>query len=123
MSAVLSDSKYALREKNEWLDRYIPEIDSYHRIFPPCGGNKKEYIPGGIRKTDTLLDDYTLNLSQWEPPAKGIKLLNGINHTKGTWQGDMVKHDNKPDELAKAIYEYAVNEKIEMLNIHKRKTL
>ncbi len=47
MSSVLRDSKYALQEKNEWLDRYLPEIDQEHRIFPPCGENKARYVPEG----------------------------------------------------------------------------
>lgn len=103
MSAVLTDSKFALQEKNEWLDKYLPEIDSKHRIFPPCGEDKKEYVPEGIRDTDYLLDDYTKNLVLWQPPAKGIKLLNGINHTNGTWQYDMLSYDREGSSLAAAI--------------------
>ncbi len=103
MSSVLSDSKYALQEKNEWLDKYLPEIDSEHRIFPPCGKNKLEYVPEGIRTLDYLLDDYTNNLALWEPPAKGIKLLNGINHTNGTWKGSMLRYDKEPEWLAEDI--------------------
>ena len=41
LSAYLTDSQYALQEKNEWLDRYLPEIDQTHRIFVPCGSDKK----------------------------------------------------------------------------------
>lgn len=100
LSSVLTDSKYALEEKNAWIDKYLPEIDNEHRIFPPCGADKKDYIPGEIGQTDYLLDDYSVNLSMWEPPAKGIKLLNGINHTRGTWQGEMVKHDMTARSLA-----------------------
>ena len=100
LSAVLSDSRYALEEKNAWLDRYLPEIDADHRIFPPCGENKLEYVPDGICGTDYLLDDYTHNLALWEPPAKGIKLLNGINHTNGTWQGSILRYDMDPEVLA-----------------------
>ena len=103
MSSVLGDSRYAVREKNEWLDQYLPEIDQKHRIFPPCGENKLDYVPGGVRSTDYLLDDYTHNLMLWEPPAKGIKLLNGINHTRGTWQGSMLRYDKEPRELAENI--------------------
>lgn len=83
LSSYLSDSQFALEEKNSWLDKYLPEIKNDHRIFPPCGMDKKDFVPGGITELDYLLDDYTLNLNQWEPPAKGIKLLNGINHTRG----------------------------------------
>lgn len=92
MSSVLSDSKYALTEKNEWLDKYLPSIDAEHRIFPPCGENKVDYIPDGVRESDCLLDDYTQNLTLWQPPAKGIKLLNGINHSKGTWQDNRIDY-------------------------------
>lgn len=103
MSAVLSDSKYALEEKNEWLNRYLPEIDMDHRIFPPVGANKLDYVPDGVRSTDFLLDDYTHNLMLWEPPARGIKLLNGINHTNGTWKGSMLRYDKAPEDLARSI--------------------
>lgn len=103
MSAVLTDSKYALEEKNAWLDEYLPQIDKEHRIFPPCGENKLNYVPDGVRETDHLLDDYTKNLALWEPPAKGIKLLNGINHTHETWQGNMLRFNHEPTELANRI--------------------
>lgn len=84
LSAVLTDSKYAQAEKNEWLNLYLPEIDESHRIFVPCGEDKTRYVPERISEDDVLLDDYTVNLNAWEPPAKGLKLLNGINGTKGT---------------------------------------
>ena len=98
LSAVLSDSSYAIEEKNTWLDKYLPEVDVEHRIFPPCGQDKKQYV--SIREKDFLLDDYTHNLNLWQPPARGIKLLNGINHTKGTWQYDCLRFDKDPCELA-----------------------
>ena len=87
LSAYLTDNPYALQEKNEWLDWYLPEIQSDHRIFCPCGKQKTDYIIGGIKETDILIDDYTKNLIEWKQQGGvGIKLLNGINHTKGTWQ-------------------------------------
>ena len=110
LSAVLSDSKYALQEKNEWLDRYLPEIDKNHRIFSPCGENKRKYIPEGIRNDDFLLDDYTHNLILWSPPAKGIKLLNGINHTKGTWQDSRLSFNKSCSELSKNITDIVLND-------------
>lgn len=103
LSAVLTDSKFALDEKNAWLDKYLPEIPKERRIFPPCGTDKKQYIADWISEDDFLLDDYTVNLAAWEPPARGIKLLNGINNTKGTWQGDMVSFEETPAEIAQSI--------------------
>lgn len=86
LSAYLSDSHYALDEKNAWLDKYLPELPQEKRLFVPCGTDKSIVVPGHIKHDDYLLDDYTKNLSEWEPPARGIKLINGINHTNGTWQ-------------------------------------
>jgi len=74
-----------------------------HRIFPACGESKRDQIQGGINENDWLLDDYTLNLNQWDPPGRGIKLLNGINHTKGTWKHEMVRHDKESLEIAENI--------------------
>ena len=105
LSAVLSDSPYALKEKNAWLERYLPEVDMAHRLFPPCGSDKKDVIKGGVTERDFLLDDYTLNLNAWEPPARGIKLLNGINHTNGSWQKAMVPWNRMPEMLAADIAE------------------
>lgn len=109
LSAYLTDSKYALSEKEQWMDTYIPEIDNEHRIFMPCGENKLDYLPGGVRKSDQLLDDYTHNLTMWEPPARGIKLLNGINHTRETWRGNRLRYDKSPEELAENIVDIALN--------------
>lgn len=103
LSAVLTDSEFAIDEKNAWLDKYLPEIPNEHRIFPPCGADKKLYIPNLLSETDFLLDDYTVNLTAWEPPARGIKLLNGINNSRGTWHGDAVSFNKTADEIAKSI--------------------
>lgn len=98
LSAVLGDSLYAVSEKNTWLDRNVPEMRADRRLFPPCGTDKKQYVPGGIRSTDFLLDDYTQNLIRW--PGQGIKLLTAINHTRGTWKGDRIRYDKAPEEIA-----------------------
>lgn len=103
LSAYLSDSPYAWAEKNMWLDRYLPEVEAGHRLFIPCGADKRECIPGGIRPGDYLLDDYTHNLTQWEASARGIKLLNGINHTHGTWTHDRVWYGREPADLTEKI--------------------
>ena len=103
LSAYLSDSRYALDEKNAWLDKYLPELQQEKRLFVPCGTDKSVVVPGHIRPNDYLLDDYTKNLSEWEPPARGIKLINGINHTNGTWQGDKIQFTHAPEELSRMI--------------------
>ena len=103
LSAYLTDSRYALEEKKAWLDKYLPELPQEKRLFVPCGTDKSVAVPGLIRPDDYLLDDNTKNLSEWEPPAKGIKLINGINHTNGTWQGDKIQFTHAPEELSSMI--------------------
>lgn len=107
-SAVYDDALYAKDDKNAFLDMYLPEIDSEHRIFTVCGQDKKEFIPDGIRHDDYLIDDLTRNLKNWQPPAMGIKLLNGINHTNQTWQNDMISFAKNPRQIADDIYNIVV---------------
>lgn len=88
LSAVLSDSAFARQEKMDWLSRELPEIPAAHRLFPPCGRNKAEFLPGGCRETDFLLDDYTKNLREWG--GVGIKCLNGQNGSHDSWKGSRI---------------------------------
>lgn len=103
LSAYLTDSDYALGEKQVWLDRYLPEIDKKHRIFIPCGTDKSSAVD--LREDDFLLDDYTLNLNAWEPPARGIKLVNAINDTHKSWKSERVQFDDPPEVIRKRIEE------------------
>lgn len=103
MSAVLRDAHTARDEKNAWLDEYLPEVDKEHRCFMYCDEVKVDHIPGGQRDTDLLIDDYTHNLDPWSPPGIGVKLLNGINDTKGSWQGDKISFERKPLDIAERV--------------------
>ena len=87
----------------EWLDQHMPFIPHDHRLFIHNGIEKIAAVPGGVRPSDVLLDDYTLNLNQWAKQAKAIKLLNGINGTKGTWKGAAVSRFCPADEIADAV--------------------
>jgi 5'(3')-deoxyribonucleotidase len=98
LSAYLIDSPYALQEKNEWMDAYLPQMDAAHRIFVPNGADKRAYVHE-ICEDDVLLDDYTKNLLRWQP-SRGIKLINAINHTKKTWNAAMVHYDRPAALLA-----------------------
>ena len=86
------NSPFALGEKYEWVRVQTPEIKEC--IFVPYGANKHDFIED-IGPTDFLLDDYTKNLLAWEKAGgTGIKYLNGLNHSKGTWKGYTVKWDS-----------------------------
>lgn len=114
LSSVL-DSDYARNEKNQWLDEHIPQIDKRHRLFPAYGDSKIWIIPNGLQTTDTLLDDYSLNLNAWCPPGQAIKLMNGINGNHGTWQGARVSHMDSPEQIADAIKSYMEVQQAETL--------
>ena len=101
LSSVLPGSPYAVREKSAWLDQYLPQINAQHRLFPPCGQSKALAVPGGLHPNDTLLDDYTDNLLDWQ--GKGVKLYNGINSTRGRWKGDCLRYDKTPEQIAQAL--------------------
>lgn len=101
LSSVLTDSPYAQTEKNEWLDRYLSEISMENRIFASCGSAKNEFVPGGVRENDVLLDDYSKNLHEW--PGKSLKLMNGINGTKGSFQGEKISAEMPVAEFAERL--------------------
>lgn len=103
LSSVI-DGPYAVLDKNVWLDENIPELDEKHRIFCRCGENKAKKVEslfGDFGENFILLDDYTVNLRQWESSGgTAIKLLNGINGTNGTWKGvEVSRFASNPTEL------------------------
>ena len=89
LSAVYADNPYAVGEKREWLRRNLPEeaLRNLKSIFCFCGESKADAVPGGIRPTDILVDDYNGNLRDWAEQGVAIKMLNGINDKNGSWQG------------------------------------
>lgn len=107
LSSFLNESKYALQEKQNWLKKYLPELSDDKKIFVKYGDNKTAYIPNKIGLNDYLIDDYTKNLLEWkEAGGTGIKFLNGINHTKKTWDGFMLKNNEKLTENLELILSY-----------------
>lgn len=94
LSCYLKDSIFARKEKERWLKRNIPGIPY---ILIPCGSSKAEAAEkmSGRRlcSADVLLDDFTDNLNEWkEKGGTALKLLNGINDTKGCWKGERIRN-------------------------------
>ena len=78
------DSPYCLPEKQAWIDTHFPEIKRGNRIFLKVGESKIKKI-SQYWKLDTLcvlLDDYSVNLIEWEKYADCVpfKFDNGINN-------------------------------------------
>ena len=103
---------YAPQEKKKWINKYLPNIPSEKIILLPIGQCKTIH-PIGIRKNDILLDDFTPNLQAWSKHAIGIKLLNGINHTRGTWQGKTISIDLPSSCIARDILDCQSEENYE----------
>lgn len=110
LSKYLSDSPYALNEKNRSLDKYMPEIERNHRIFVPMNDSKSDYIPDGIHISDLILDDYTPNLNEWrDAGGTGVKLINGINDTHRSWSGLRIDAGLDPILFSYQLKYYAVS--------------
>lgn len=106
LSAVLPQcAELSRKEKNEWLDRYLPEIGEDHRIFTLCGESKAEAV-NGLTKNDVLCDDHSPNLAEWvSSGGSGVKILNGLNGLSGTFKkGPRVRIRRKKD-LMRAVTE------------------
>lgn len=105
LSHYLEESLYAKAEKEEWLRRYLPELGNENIVFVPYGREKALYAgsEGALTKDDILLDDYSKNLFEWENAGgRGIKFMNGVNGTKGTWKGDSVSVNST--DIAKDLF-------------------
>ena len=84
-AVILECAEQSKREKMKWLDKYIPDIDAYHRFFTICGTSKSEAIKD-LSSNDMLLDDHSPNLNEWiEAGGKAIKILNKYNGLNGTF--------------------------------------
>lgn len=100
----------AVHEKNAWLDAYLPEIDSEHRIFVACGSSKARAAANRLKtpcidNSFVLLDDYSVNLHEWKANRGScIKLRNGINGNGGTWKGESVTRFDTAENIADRIW-------------------
>ena len=100
LSSYLTKSKYALDEKIKWIKKYISS-DFARAIFVPYGDSKAEavefYTGQPVDENCYLIDDYNLNLYQWEEVAgkgRAMKLINDCNDKKGSWRGIRIYQDD-----------------------------
>ena len=110
-SATLGNPPGFVEQKNAWLDKFLPEIDAEHRLYPEIGTNKTKIIPGELTINDYLLDDYNKNLKEFEKACgQSIKLVNNINHmglgryggsAGALWGGPIVNYADEAKKIAK----------------------
>lgn len=110
------DSEYCEQEKRAWLSRNMPNINPNNLIFTMVGESKLEVVKELIGEQindyiNILLDDYTLNLEQWEENENniGIKFLNGINDTTKKWQGHKVTNFRQLEEIIQKLAMYGLH--------------
>lgn len=97
LSSVCSEN--AIKEKNEWLDKYMPFIGSADRNFVWETQSKADYADGCF-----LLDDFSKNLHEWnQKQGIGIKFMNGSNGNFGTWTGLNVDYKQSAEVLAEQL--------------------
>lgn len=127
LSAVLdTDPPFIISEKNEWLDKYLPEVSVDHRIFTRAGESKTDYI-GEIGEGVYLLDDFNKNLIEFEDAgAHAIKFHNDVNmrglgayggEAGPIWSGDVVHYDAIPEEFATQLANVVCGEPVKENNL------
>ena len=108
LSAVIGENPHALGEKERWLRAQLGDVlPLVKSIFPLCGTSKREAVPGGVRPTDILIDDYNVNLLDWGTQAVPIKYLNGINDRHGSWKG--LRASGSAESIVSTVYEAIVH--------------
>ena len=105
LSSCVTD--YCKEEKKKWLRAFLPEIPESNYIFVDMGENKAKSLGHPISKDDVLLDDYNLNLGEWQDAGGlSIKLVNNIND-KGIygprWVGSRVYEKDDALTIVQAI--------------------
>jgi 5'(3')-deoxyribonucleotidase len=110
------NSPYCEQEKIAWLLKNMPNISPKNFIFTKVGESKAQKIALSVDNIETyinvLLDDYTLNLEQWESKGDnmvGIKFLNGMNDTTKTWNGYKIKTFKQLEEIIQKLAMYGNN--------------
>lgn len=89
LSSVYQDD-HSVAEKSQWLDAV--GLSNLSRLFSPYGESKGEIIDS-LKKLYpdsifVLVDDNSEMLRKWqEAGGVGVKYYNGVNGTKGTWDG------------------------------------
>ena len=103
LSAVYQDG-HSVNDKISWLKEN--GLGGIPGIFVPYGEKKADYLKKSPGSISVLVDDFSKNLREWVATGDdfvGIKFMNGINGTKGTWAGYLVSNKMSTAQLVNAI--------------------
>lgn len=92
--------KRLIKERNQWIDHHLPEIDFNHRFYLKREQRKEDFVKlhfGSVDWSTILLDDYRSNCVKWKK-AGGISIhfVNELVSEKGNYQGEVIHYDNSP---------------------------
>jgi len=78
------DTPFCIKEKINWLKKYLPEAKKENVIFTKVGEVKSLKVEEALNRKlniyDILVDDYSLNINEWEKyGGTGIKYKNAFN--------------------------------------------
>lgn len=79
---ILSKSPYfAIKDKFDWVRKYLPNIPTDHIIICPYGKYPKTNFLDEISKDDYLFDDFSPNVREWnEAGGTPVNVVNGVNN-------------------------------------------
>lgn len=109
LSSCINDD--TRNQKDRWIDKYISGLPKENRIFPLLNENKKNFVMNKDH-LNILIDDYNKNLNDFHDGKNfiGIKLVNDINDTRGTWKGERLYYNHSPFSLITNIKKIIFNE-------------
>ena len=106
LSAVLQGCD-AERDKNLWLNKHL-NVPYANRLFVPYGESKVDMLSRFAYPGDMMLDDFSANLYEIAASGLGVtpvKILNGINNTKGSWKGERIDASLTPFQIRDRIFD------------------
>lgn len=89
ISAYFTEVPYPKEDKIKWCKKHLPFVENI--ILVPYGQNKMEYAKKNglkINNNFVMIEDFTQSLNDVvNAGGIGVKFMNGINGTNGTWNG------------------------------------
>lgn len=91
------------KEKNQWLDQYLPEVQFENRYFLDKGEDKVKNF-NNFNWSYVLVDDNFKNYMKWkESGGTSIYCMNGLNTREDDEITEMISYDSTPKMIADEI--------------------
>lgn len=76
---ISAADKDTIEDKMEWIHNNLPFISDKNVFFSPIGADKADFVKGNA-EISVLIDDYNVNLNNWEGQA--VKAINTVNSSQ-----------------------------------------